>query len=68
MTRLKPRCPENANFLDYVRISYLLRCRQSLPRSVLDKSWKTPPAALEEVNANLFVASVKEIIFLVDIP
>ena len=49
MTRLKPRCQENAHFLDYVRISYLERCRDSLPKSVLDKSWPQPPAALEEV-------------------
>ena len=50
MTRLQPRCPENAHFLDYVRISYLLRCRHTLPKSVLDKSWLAPPAALKEVS------------------
>ena len=50
MTRLRPRCPENAHFLDYVRISYLLKCKKSLPQSVLDKSWPTPPGALVEVS------------------
>ena len=49
MTRLKPRCEENAHFLDYVRVSYLERCKQALPKSVLDKSWPHSPAALEEV-------------------
>ncbi|XP_039257416.2 unconventional myosin-Ic-like isoform X2 [Styela clava] len=48
INRGKPRCPENANFLDYVRISYLHRCRDKLPKNVLDKSWPTPPAALTE--------------------
>lgn len=59
MTRLQPRCPENAHFLDYVRISYLLRCRKALPQSVLDKSWLTPPAALEEVSLSNAKRQVK---------
>nr|CAB3264155.1 unconventional myosin-Ic-like [Phallusia mammillata] len=48
ITRNRPRCPENAHFLDYVRISYLQRCQSGLPRNVLDKSWPKAPAALEE--------------------
>ncbi|XP_076801884.1 unconventional myosin-Ic-like isoform X1 [Clavelina lepadiformis] len=48
MTRLQPRCPENAHFLDYVRISYLERCRDNIPKNVLDKNWLSPPAALAE--------------------
>lgn len=44
-------CPENAYFLDHVRYSFLKNLRKSLPRSVLDKSWPTPPPSLVEVTA-----------------
>lgn len=48
INRGRPRCVENADFLDYVRIAYLNRCREKLPKNVLDKSWPVPPAALIE--------------------
>uniref|UniRef100_H2YMX0 Myosin motor domain-containing protein n=1 Tax=Ciona savignyi TaxID=51511 RepID=H2YMX0_CIOSA len=48
MTRLQPRCAENTEFLDYVRYSYLMRVKNHLPTSVLDKSFEHAPAALEE--------------------
>jgi len=46
--RNKERSEKNANFLDFVRISYLKKCLQSLPKSVLDKTWPRAPVALEE--------------------
>lgn len=42
-------CPENEYFLDHVRYSFLKNLRQNLPKSVLDKSWPTPPPSLVEV-------------------
>uniref|UniRef100_A0A671NAB0 Unconventional myosin-Ic n=1 Tax=Sinocyclocheilus anshuiensis TaxID=1608454 RepID=A0A671NAB0_9TELE len=44
--RHQPRCPENEYFLDYVRYSFLMKLHRSLPKTVLDKSWPTPPPAL----------------------
>uniref|UniRef100_A0A6Q2Z4I8 Myosin Ic, paralog b n=1 Tax=Esox lucius TaxID=8010 RepID=A0A6Q2Z4I8_ESOLU len=48
--RHKERCPENEYFLDYVRYSFLIKLRKNLPKTVLDKSWPTPPAALVEAS------------------
>lgn len=42
-------CPDNDYFLDHVRCSFLKKLRQNLPKSVLDKSWPTPPPSLIEV-------------------
>ncbi|KAM9384865.1 unconventional myosin-Ic-like [Pholidichthys leucotaenia] len=46
-------CPENAYFLDHVRYSFLKNLRENLPKSVLDKSWPTPPALLVEASEHL---------------
>lgn len=51
--RHKERCPENEYFLDYVRYSFLMNLHRNLPKSVLDKSWPTPPAALTEVETDV---------------
>uniref|UniRef100_A0AAY4EPI8 Myosin Ic, paralog b n=1 Tax=Denticeps clupeoides TaxID=299321 RepID=A0AAY4EPI8_9TELE len=48
--RHQPRCPENEYFLDYVRFSFLMNLIRNLPKTVLDKSWPTPPPALVEVS------------------
>ncbi|XP_060800201.1 myosin Ic, paralog b isoform X2 [Neoarius graeffei] len=53
MYRHQPRCPENEFFLDYVRYSFLMKLHRSLPKSVLDKSWPTPPPALTEASEHL---------------
>ncbi|CAM9127366.1 unnamed protein product [Lampetra planeri] len=42
-------CPDNEYFLDHVRCSFLMKLRRNLPKSVLDKSWPTPPPSLSEV-------------------
>uniref|UniRef100_A0A4W5PCI2 Unconventional myosin-Ic n=1 Tax=Hucho hucho TaxID=62062 RepID=A0A4W5PCI2_9TELE len=51
--RHNERCPENEYFLDYVRYSFLMKLRRNLPKSVLDKSWPTPPTALIEASEQL---------------
>ncbi|KAF5900598.1 unconventional myosin-Ic isoform X2, partial [Clarias magur] len=53
MYRHQPRCPENEYFLDYVRYSFLMKLHRCLPKSVLDKSWPTPPPALTEASEHL---------------
>ncbi|XP_072557587.1 unconventional myosin-Ic isoform X1 [Paramormyrops kingsleyae] len=51
--RKHPRCPENEYFLDYVRYSFLMTLKRNLPKTVLDKSWPTPPPALTEASDQL---------------
>ncbi|XP_056330360.1 myosin Ic, paralog b isoform X3 [Danio aesculapii] len=51
--RHQARCPENEYFLDYVRYSFLMKLHRCLPKTVLDKSWPTPPPALVEASAQL---------------
>uniref|UniRef100_A0A668AZE1 Myosin Ic, paralog a n=1 Tax=Myripristis murdjan TaxID=586833 RepID=A0A668AZE1_9TELE len=46
-------CPENEYFLDHVRYSFLKKLRKNLPKSVLDKSWPTPPPSLIEASEHL---------------
>nr|XP_056721155.1 unconventional myosin-Ic [Euleptes europaea] len=48
--RNHPRCPENEYFLDYIRYSFLMTLKRNLPKSVLDKSWPTPPPSLQEAS------------------
>ncbi|XP_006004623.1 unconventional myosin-Ih [Latimeria chalumnae] len=48
--RNQPLCPENAEFLQFVRHNYLMRLRDHLPKNVLDKSWLNPPAVLEKTS------------------
>uniref|UniRef100_A0A4W4F588 Myosin motor domain-containing protein n=1 Tax=Electrophorus electricus TaxID=8005 RepID=A0A4W4F588_ELEEL len=50
MFRHHPRCPENEYFLDYVRYTFLMKLHRALPKTVLDKSWPTPPPALTEAS------------------
>ncbi|CAG5878778.1 unnamed protein product [Menidia menidia] len=45
--------PENDYFLDHVRCSFLKKLSKNLPRSVLDKSWPTPPPSLIEASEHL---------------
>uniref|UniRef100_A0A4W6FL93 Myosin Ic, paralog a n=1 Tax=Lates calcarifer TaxID=8187 RepID=A0A4W6FL93_LATCA len=46
-------CPENEYFLDHVRYSFLKNLRKNLPKSVLDKSWPTPPPLVVEASEHL---------------
>ncbi|KAK1883241.1 Unconventional myosin-Ic [Dissostichus eleginoides] len=46
-------CPENEYFHDHVRYSFLKNLRKNLPKSVLDKSWPTPPPSLIEASDHL---------------
>ncbi|KAM6907094.1 unconventional myosin-Ic isoform 2-T2 [Xenentodon cancila] len=46
-------CPENEYFLDHVRYSFLKNLSKNLPKSVLDKSWPTPPPSVVEASEHL---------------
>uniref|UniRef100_A0A3B4Z0G1 Unconventional myosin-Ic-like n=1 Tax=Stegastes partitus TaxID=144197 RepID=A0A3B4Z0G1_9TELE len=45
--------PDNEYFLEHVRYSFLKNLRKNLPKSVLDKSWPTPPPSLVEASEHL---------------
>jgi myosin-1 len=55
MNRHKPRCPENAGFLTFVRINYLTRLSERLPASLLtiNEKWLKPPPSLQEASDQL---------------
>jgi len=52
MLRNEPECEDNKGFIHFTRYNYLLRLKEELPKTVLDKSW--PPAArlVQEVGAD----------------
>nr|XP_023502733.1 unconventional myosin-Ih isoform X1 [Equus caballus] len=50
INRNKPLCPENEEFIVFVRKNYILNLRYHVPKSVLDKSWLMPPGILENAS------------------
>ncbi|XP_004074969.2 unconventional myosin-Ih isoform X1 [Oryzias latipes] len=51
MTRNQPACVDNSEYLTYVRLNYLTRLKENLPKTVLEKdSWLTPPPIMTEVS------------------
>ena len=50
MTRNQPVCKDNSEYLAFVRHNYLMRLKDNLPKSVLDRhTWLTPPPIMKEV-------------------
>ncbi|KAF4011648.1 hypothetical protein G4228_003805 [Cervus hanglu yarkandensis] len=47
INRNKPLCPDNEEFIVFVRKNYILNLRYHVPKNVLDKSWLRPPGILE---------------------
>uniref|UniRef100_A0A8B9YZ16 Myosin IH n=1 Tax=Bos mutus grunniens TaxID=30521 RepID=A0A8B9YZ16_BOSMU len=47
INRNKPLCPDNEEFIVFVRKNYILNLRHHVPKNVLDKSWLRPPGILE---------------------
>uniref|UniRef100_A0A3Q3FUC3 Myosin IHb n=1 Tax=Labrus bergylta TaxID=56723 RepID=A0A3Q3FUC3_9LABR len=55
MTRNEPSCNDNSEYLAYVRQNYLIRLRENLPKTVLEKDcWLTPPPIMKEVGDTFF--------------
>uniref|UniRef100_A0A8C6QMF2 Myosin 1H n=1 Tax=Nannospalax galili TaxID=1026970 RepID=A0A8C6QMF2_NANGA len=50
INRGKPLCPDNEEFIVFVRKNYILNLRYHVPKSVLDKSWLRPPGILENAS------------------
>ncbi|KAM4616351.1 unconventional myosin-Ih [Polymixia lowei] len=54
MTRGEAKTTDNSEYLAFVRQNYMNRLKNSLPKTVLDKTtWVTPPAVLTETSAIL---------------
>ncbi|XP_051278013.1 unconventional myosin-Ih [Dicentrarchus labrax] len=51
MTRGQAKCTDNSEYLAFVRQNYLNRLKNTLPKTVLDKTtWQSPPAVLTETS------------------
>ncbi|XP_067556607.1 unconventional myosin-Ih isoform X4 [Pseudorca crassidens] len=48
--RNKPLCPDNEEFIVFVRKNYILNLRYHVPENVLDDSWLRPPGLLENAS------------------
>ncbi|KAM5311223.1 unconventional myosin-Ih [Glossophaga mutica] len=48
--RDRPLCPDNEEFIVFMRKNYILNLRYHVPKNVLDKSWLTPPGILENAS------------------
>ncbi|XP_048640960.1 unconventional myosin-Ih isoform X2 [Marmota marmota marmota] len=46
----RPLCPDNEEFIVFVRKNYILNLRNHVPKNVLDKSWLRPPGILEHAS------------------
>ncbi|XP_008070623.2 unconventional myosin-Ih [Carlito syrichta] len=50
INRNKPLCPDNEEFIVFVRKNYVLNLRYHVPKNVLDGSWLRPPGILENAS------------------
>uniref|UniRef100_A0A673WD74 TH1 domain-containing protein n=1 Tax=Salmo trutta TaxID=8032 RepID=A0A673WD74_SALTR len=51
MTRNQPACVDNTEYLALVRQIYLIRLKENLPKTVLDKNtWLTPPPIMQKAS------------------
>ncbi|KAM3874507.1 unconventional myosin-Ih-like [Diretmus argenteus] len=51
MTRNQPTCIDNSEYLAFVRQNYLIRLKDNLPKTVLDRNtWLTPPPIMQEAS------------------
>lgn len=53
INRDKPLCPDNEEFIVFVRKNYILNLRYHVPENILDKSWLKPPGILKNVRTSL---------------
>ncbi|XP_030893571.1 unconventional myosin-Ih [Leptonychotes weddellii] len=50
INRNQPLCPDNEEFIVFMRKNYILNLRYHVPKNVLDKSWLRPPGILENAS------------------
>uniref|UniRef100_G1QM03 Myosin IH n=1 Tax=Nomascus leucogenys TaxID=61853 RepID=G1QM03_NOMLE len=62
ISRNKPLCPDNEEFIVFVRKNYILNLPVSLPKTVLDKSWLRPPGILENASDLLRKMCVRNLV------
>lgn len=57
MLRNEPECEENKGFIHFTRYNFLIRLKDNLPKSVLDKSWPEAPRLVKEVGHRVVAPS-----------
>uniref|UniRef100_A0A8C5LD83 Myosin 1H n=1 Tax=Jaculus jaculus TaxID=51337 RepID=A0A8C5LD83_JACJA len=62
INRDKPLCPDNEEFVVFVRKNYILNLRYHVPKNVLDKSWLRPPGILENASDLLRKMCVRNLV------
>nr|XP_033811485.1 unconventional myosin-Ih isoform X1 [Geotrypetes seraphini] len=53
INRNNPIGPENSDFIKLMQYNYLTKLKEHVPKSVLDKSWLSPPASLQTTSEML---------------
>ncbi|ELK31456.1 Myosin-Ih [Myotis davidii] len=56
--RDKPLCPDNEEFVVFVRKNYILNLRYHVPKNVLDKRWLRPPGILQNMQQKAVASAV----------
>ncbi|XP_049977059.1 unconventional myosin-Ih isoform X1 [Alexandromys fortis] len=62
ISRDKPLCPDNEEFVVLVRKNYILNLRYHVPKTVLDQSWLRPPGILENASNLLRKMCVRNLV------
>ncbi|XP_005869853.1 PREDICTED: unconventional myosin-Ih [Myotis brandtii] len=60
--RDKPLCPDNEEFVVFVRKNYILNLRYHVPKNVLDKRWLRPPGILQNASDLLRKMCVRNLV------
>ncbi|KAM7332177.1 hypothetical protein ACRRTK_008885 [Alexandromys fortis] len=58
ISRDKPLCPDNEEFVVLVRKNYILNLRYHVPKTVLDQSWLRPPGILENMQQKVVTSEI----------
>ncbi|KAJ7309855.1 hypothetical protein JRQ81_007929 [Phrynocephalus forsythii] len=60
--RKQPLSPENKDYVRLVQSTYLLKLRDHLPKSILDKNWLKPPEIMQETSELLKKMCLKNLV------
>ncbi|KAI4568908.1 hypothetical protein MJG53_014526 [Ovis ammon polii x Ovis aries] len=58
INRNRPLCPDNEDFIVFVRKNYILNLRHHVPKNVLDKSWLRPPGILGTMQEKVVTSEI----------
>ncbi|KAI4536357.1 hypothetical protein MG293_013749 [Ovis ammon polii] len=58
INRNRPLCPDNEDFIVFMRKNYILNLRHHVPKNVLDKSWLRPPGILGTMQEKVVTSEI----------